>query len=578
MTLIGWIQIALLLGVVLASTKPLGEYMYNVLEGAEPPLAGITGPLERLVYRLCGVGARPTEQTWLEYAAALLGFNLVGCLSLYVLLRVQHLLPLNVLTSDDGKPPAVSAHLAFNTAVSFTTNTNWQSYSGESTLGYLVQMVGLTVHNFVSAATGVGVALALARGLTRRESPTIGNFWRDLVRSTLFILLPLSFVLALGLVGTGVPQNLQAYDRATTLEGAPQTIAQGPVASQEAIKELGTNGGGFFNANSSHPFENPTPGSNFLEILAILAIPAGLTYTFGRMAKDTRQGWTLLGAFVALLLAGIALCYWSEASFHGGAGNFEGKETRFGLSASALFACATTGTSCGAVNSMHESFTPLGGLVPLVNIMLGEVVFGGVGAGLYAVLVYAILAVFIAGLMVGRTPEYLGKKIEAREVKLATLYVLIFPALILIPAAIAALDPPSLVATSPSMLKSLGQTGPHGLSEILYAYTSSAGNNGSAFAGLDANKDMWDCSLGLGMLFGRFAMIVPCLAIAGFLARKKTVPPSAGTFPTYGALFGILLVGVIVIVGALTFFPALSLGPILEHLEHPAAGVFGATK
>ncbi len=573
MTLIGWLQILLLLGAVIALTKPLGDYMYRVLETETPPLGRVLGPVERLIYRLSGVEAEPREQTWLEYSAALLGFNLMGCLVLYVLLRVQHLLPMNM-----GGAPQMSGHLAFNTAISFTTNTNWQSYAGETSLGYLPQMLGLTVHNFVSAATGVGVALALARGLTRRESPTIGNFWRDLVRSTLYILLPISFVLALVLVACGVPQNFDAYDQATTLEGASQVIAQGPVASQEAIKELGTNGGGFFNSNSSHPFENPTPLSNFLEILAILCIPAALSYTFGRMARDTRQGWTLLGAFLFMLLVGIVVCYSSEASFHGGLGNFEGKETRFGLSGSALFACSTTGTSCGAVNSMHESFTPLGGVVPLINIMLGEVVFGGVGAGLYAVLVYAILAVFIAGLMVGRTPEYLGKKIEAREVKLGTLYVLIFPAIILIPAAIAALDPPSFVSSSPHMLESLNQHGPHGLSEILYCYTSGAGNNGSAFAGLNTNTDMWDCSSGLVMLFGRFAMIVPCVAIGGYLARKKTVPPSAGTFPTYGLLFGVLLVGVIIIVGALTFFPALSLAPILEHLQNPNVVYYGATK
>jgi K+-transporting ATPase ATPase A chain len=573
MSFVGWFQIALTLGFVVALAKPLGEYMYQVLESETPPLDRLVGPIERLIYRLSGVAAVPEEQTWVDYTLALLGFNLVSCLVLYALLRVQHLLPLN-----PAGTPLVSAHLAFNTAVSFTTNTNWQNYAGESTLGYLVQMAGLTVHNFVSAATGVGVALALGRGLTRRESPTIGNFWRDLVRTTIYILLPIAFVLALALVATGVPANLQAYDQATTVEGASQIIAQGPVASQEAIKELGTNGGGFFNANSAHPFENPTPLSNFLEIAAILCIPAALAYTFGRMAKDTRQGWTLLGAFLALLLVGILVCYWSEASFHGGQGNLEGKETRFGVAGSALFAAATTGTSCGAVNSMHESFTPLGGMVPLVNIMLGEVVFGGVGAGLYAALVYAILAVFIAGLMVGRTPEYLGKKIEAREVKLATLYVLIFPVIILVPAAIAALNPPSLVATSPPMLDSLGQHGPHGLSEIIYCYTSSAGNNGSAFAGLNANTDMWDVSGGLVMLFGRFAMIVPCLAIAGFLARKKVVPPSAGTFPTYGLLFGLLFIGVILIVGALTFFPALSLGPLLEHLQNPAVTYYGAVK
>lgn len=573
MTLTGWLQILAVFAAVIAIAKPLGAYMHLALETETPPLGGLLGPIERAIYRLCGVEARPAEQTWLEYAACLLAFNLIGCLSLYGLLRVQHLLPLNPAATGP-----VSAHLALNTAISFTTNTNWQSYAGESTLGYLVQMLGLTVQNFVSAATGIGVAMVLARGLTRRESPTVGNFWRDLVRVTLSILLPLSFVLALALVATGVPQNLQAYDQATTLEGATQVIAQGPVASQEAIKELGTNGGGFFNANSAHPFENPTPVSNFLEVLAILCIPAGLTYTFGRMAKDTRQGWTLLAAFSVLLLAGVALCYWSEASFHGGQGNFEGKETRFGVSGSALFASATTGTSCGAVNSMHESYTPLGGMVPLVNIMLGEVVFGGVGAGLYGALVYAILAVFIAGLMVGRTPEYLGKKIEAREIQLATLYVLIFPPLILIPAAIASLDAPSPVAGAPHMLESLCQKGPHGLGEILYCYTSGAGNNGSAFAGLNANTDMWDCSSGLVMLFGRFAMIVPVLAIAGLLARKKTVPPSAGTFPTHGPLFAALFMGVVLIVGALTFFPALSLGPILEHLEQPAVTYYGATK
>jgi K+-transporting ATPase ATPase A chain len=573
MTLIGWIQIIFVLGIVLALAKPLGDYMYRVLETDGPPLGGALAVVERVVYRLMGVGAEPGEQTWLEYTAALLGFNLVGCLVLYGLLRLQHLLPLNVFPA-----PAMSGHLAFNTAISFTTNTNWQSYTPETSASYLVQMLGLTFHNFVSAATGVGVALALARGLTRRESKTIGNFWKDLVRATLYILLPISFVLALVLVSTGVPENLQAYDQATTIEGASQTIAQGPVASQEAIKELGTNGGGFFNANSAHPFENPTPFSNLLEIVAILCVPAALAITFGRMAKDTRQGWTLVGVFFGLLLAGILVCYASEATFHHGLGNHEGKETRFGLAGSALFACATTGTSCGAVNSMHESFTPLGGMVPLINIMLGEVVFGGVGAGLYAVLVYAILAVFIAGLMVGRTPEYLGKKIEAREVKLATLYVLIFPVIILIPAAIAALNPPSLVATSPPMLDQLGQKGPHGLSEILYCYTSGAGNNGSAFAGLTTNHDMWDCSSGLVMLFGRFAMIVPCLAIAGYLAQKKTVPPSAGTFPTYGVLFGVLLTGVILIVGALTFFPALSLGPVLEHLQSQGFTYFGAAK
>jgi len=562
MTGLGWLQIALTLGLVVALVKPLGTYLHRVLEREEPPLGGGVGALERLLYRLSGV--QTTEQTWLQYTAALLGFNLVSCLALYLLLRVQHLLPL-----DPAETAQVSAHLAFNTAVSFTTNTNWQSYAGESTLGYVPQMLGLTVQNFVSAATGVGVALALARGLTRRESKTVGNFWRDLVRTTLYVLLPIALVLALALVATGVPQNLADFDHATTLECAEQVLAQGPVASQEAIKELGTNGGGFFNVNSSHPYENPTPLSNLLEVLAILVIPGALTYTFGLMAGDTRQGWTLLGAFLALMLAGLITCYWAEGSFHGGLGNLEGKETRFGISGSVLFATATTATSCGAVNSMHESFTPLGGMVPLVNILLGEVVFGGVGAGLYATLIYAILAVFIAGLMVGRTPEYLGNKIEAREVKLATLYVLVFPVLILVPAAVAVLHP-DMIATV------WQKPGPHGLTEVLYACTSAAGNNGSAFAGLTANTDLWNCTLGLGMLFGRFAMIVPCLAIAGALAGKKRVPSNAGTFPTHGLLFGALLTGVIVIVGALTFFPVLSLGPVLEHLQRPRVTYYDA--
>lgn len=562
MTGLGLFQIALTLLLVVALVKPLGTYLHRVLERDEPPLGGGVGAFERLLYRLSGV--QTTEQTWLQYTAALLGFNLVGCLALYALLRVQHLLPLN--PAETGQ---VSAHLAFNTAVSFTTNTNWQSYGGESTLGYAPQLLGLTVQNFVSAATGVGVALALARGLTRRESKTVGNFWRDLVRTTLHVLLPMALVLALALVATGVPQNLADFDHATTLEHAEQVLAQGPVASQEAIKELGTNGGGFFNVNSSHPYENPTPLSNLLEVLAILAIPGALTYTFGLMAGDTRQGWTLLGAFLALLLAGLLTCYWAEGSFHGGLGNLEGKETRFGVAGSVLFATATTATSCGAVNSMHESFTPLGGMVPLVNILLGEVVFGGVGAGLYATLVYAILAVFIAGLMVGRTPEYLGNKIEPREVKLATLYVLVFPVLILVPAAVAVLHP-DMIATV------WQKPGPHGLTEALYACTSAAGNNGSAFAGLTANTDLWNCTLGLGMLFGRFAMIVPCLAIAGALAGKKRVPSNAGTFPTHGLLFGALLTGVIVIVGALTFFPALSLGPVLEHLQRPRVTYYDA--
>jgi K+-transporting ATPase ATPase A chain len=483
----------------------------------------------------------------------------------YVILRLQHVLPFN-----PQKFGAVEPALAFNTAASFTTNTNWQAYSGESTMSYFSQMAGLAWHNFISGAVGIGVALAVARGLTRRPGPngpkTIGNFWVDLIRGTVYLLLPICFVLALVLVSQGLIQNLSAYHEVTTLEGLKQTLALGPVASQEVIKQLGTNGGGFFNANSAHPFENPTPFTNLIAMLLIFVIPGGLTYTYGRMARDQKQGWAIFGAMAVLFFMGVATCYWAEAhsnsAMHGLAtsqsmGNLEGKETRFGVANSALFATVTTDASCGAVNSWHDSFTPLGGLVPLVNIQLGELIFGGVGSGLYAILIYVILTVFIAGLMVGRTPEYLGKKIEAKEMKLAMLYVLIFPLIVL------GFSAWSSVASYGTA--SLNNAGPHGLSEMLYAYTSGAGNNGSAFGGLNANTRWWNVTLAITMLIGRFLMMVPILGISGSMIGKKTVPPGPGTFPTNGGLFVALLVGVILIVGALTFFPALSLGPIVEH-------------
>jgi K+-transporting ATPase ATPase A chain len=566
MTLVGWLQIIVFALVILAITRPLGSYLFRVFEGEHRPLPRVFGPLERGLYRLCGVNPR-AEQTWKEYALALILFSAAGLLVTYAILRLQHLLPLN----PQGLAP-VGPELAFNTAASFTTNTNWQSYAGESTMSYLAQMAGLAWHNFTSAAAGIGVALALARGLTRRpavdEPKTLGNFWVDVIRALVYVLLPISIVGALVLVSQGVIQNLSAYREVTTLDGATQVLAMGPVASQEVIKELGTNGGGFFNANSAHPFENPTPLTNFLELLLIFAIPAALTYTYGRMARDTRQGWAIFAAMAVLFFGGVTTAYWAEAQGNPAlaamaagvdqrAGNMEGKEVRFGVSASALFATVTTGASCGAVNAMHDSFTPLGGLVPLVNIQLGEVIFGGVGAGLYGMLVFVLLSVFIAGLMVGRTPEYLGKKIEAREMKLAVLYVLIFPLLILGLSAWA--------AVAPYGVSSLNNAGPHGLSEILYAYTSGAGNNGSAFAGLDANTPFWNVTLGLAMLAGRFLMIVPVLAIGGGMLGKKVVAPGPGTFPTSGALFTVLLISVVLIVGALTFFPALGLGPVVEH-------------
>jgi potassium-transporting ATPase potassium-binding subunit len=564
MTLAGWLQIIAFFLVVLAITKPIGVFLYRVFEGDRRPLDSTLGRVERGLLRLCGVDAA-REQTWLEYTISMLVFSALGLVVTYLIQRLQGSLPLNP-QHFANVPPA----LAFNTAASFTTNTNWQSYAGETTMSYLTQMAGLAWHNFTSAAVGIGVALAVARGLTRRPGPsgakTLGNFWVDLIRAIVYVLLPACIVLALVLVSQGVIQNFSGYHAVTTLEGGKQLIAMGPVASQEVIKELGTNGGGFFNANSAHPFENPTALTNFLEMVLIFAISAGMTYTFGRMARDQKQGWVLFAAMSILFFAGAATCYWAEAhpnaAMHGLAiagGNMEGKETRFGIANSALFATVTTDASCGAVNAWHDSFTPIGGMVPMVNIALGEVIFGGVGAGLYGILVMTILTVFIAGLMVGRTPEYLGKKIEAREMKLAMLYVLIFPLIIL------GLSAWSSVASYG--VSSLNNNGPHGLSEILYAFISGAGNNGSAFAGLNANTDWWNIALAFAMLAGRFLMIVPIMGIAGSMIGKKTVEPGPGTFPTNGATFVALLVAVIIIVGALTFFPALSLGPIVEHFQ-----------
>jgi len=573
MSVNGWLQILIFFLVILAVTKPLGIYMFRVFEGDQQPLPRFFGPIERGIYRLCGVDPKE-QQTWTQYTLALLLFSAITLLVTYAIERLQHVLPLN--PQQFGPVPA---DLAFNTAVSFTTNTNWQNYAGESTMSYLTQMAGLAWHNFMSAAVGIGVALVLARGVTYQLRPndpkTLGNFWVDLIRATVYVLLPICIPVALILVSQGVIQNFSPYRDLTTLEDAKQTLAMGPVASQEVIKELGTNGGGFFNANSAHPFENPTPLTNFIEMVLIFAIPAALTYTYGRMARDQKQGWALLAAMAVMFFMGISVAYYYEttgnAALRGlavnqAAGNFEGKEVRFGIANSALWATITTNTSCGAVNSMHDSFTPLGGLVPLANIQLGEVVFGGVGAGLYGMLIFVLLSVFIAGLMVGRTPEYLGKKIEAREVKLAMLYVLIFPLVILYFSAWS--------SVAPYGVSSLNNNGPHGLSEILYIYSSSAGNNGSAFAGLNGNTLWYNVTGGLTMLIGRFLMIVPVLAIAGSLVGKKVVPASLGTFPTNGALFAVLLVSVVIIVGALTFFPALALGPFVEHFLAQAGKVF----
>jgi K+-transporting ATPase ATPase A chain len=572
----GWIQFAIFCVLLTASVRPVGAYLARVLQGQRTWLDVVLRPIERLIYKISGVNAED-EMSWQQYAFALLGFSAVSALMTYAFERLQAFLPLN-----PQKLAAVGPDLAWNTAVSFTTNTNWQSYTPEQTMSYLTQMAGLAYHNFTSAAVGIAVAVALIRGIQRTASGTIGNFWVDVTRSILYVLLPASIVYALLLVAQGVPQNLHPYTTASTLEqpGSTQIIAQGPVASQEAIKMLGTNGGGFFNANSSHPFENPTPFTNLMEMLSIFIIPAGLTYTLGRITGSPGHGWAVLAAMAMLFIAGFTAVYWAEsqphALIHGAvqtgsltspSGNMEGKEVRFGVSQSSLFATVTTDASCGAVNTMHDSLTPLGGLVVLTNIMLGEVVFGGVGAGLYGILIFVVQAVFIAGLMVGRTPEYLGKKIEAYDVKMCMLYVLIFPLIIL-----------SLTAAfllSPGIgLSSLNNSGPHGLTEILYAFTSGAGNNGSAFMGLNANTWWYNVALGWTMLIGRLLMIVPVLALAGNLAQKKSAPPSPGTFPVNSGLFAVLLTGVIVILGALTFFPAMSLGPILEHLQLRSGSLF----
>ena len=576
MTTNGWLQILLFFGIILVATKPIGLYMARVFERERTWLDPVLCPIERLLYRLTGVDASE-EMPWTVYGMAMLAFSLVSMLALYLLERVQTWLPWN-----PQHLPNVPAALAFNTAVSFTANTNWQSYVPETTMSYLTQMAGLAYHNFVSAAVGIAVAIALIRGITRREQKTLGNFWVDITRATLWVLLPGSLVLAFALVSQGVIQNFRPYDTAKLVQPQPatpttpaittQTIAQGPVASQEAIKELGTNGGGFFNANSAHPFENPTPLTNFMEMLAMLLIPAGLTVTLGRMTGSPRHGWAVFAAMSVLFFAGITTAYWAESQpnplLHHvdqhvtqlqSGGNMEGKEVRFGIANSALFDTESTATSTGAVIAMNDSFMPLGGLVPLANILLGEVVFGGVGVGLTGMVIFVVLAVFIAGLMVGRTPEYLGKKIESYDVKMAMLYILIFPLIILGFAAVTVLLPNL-------GLSSLNNTGPHGLSEIVYAFASATGNNGSAFAGLNANTNWYNLTMAFAMLAGRFLMIIPVLAIAGNLAEKRYTPPSLGTFPVTTPLFTVLLVGVVLIVGALTFFPVLSLGPVLEHL------------
>ncbi|RWB96835.1 potassium-transporting ATPase subunit KdpA [Mesorhizobium sp.] len=566
MTFNGWMQILVYCGIVVLLVKPLGGYMYRVFSGDRTFLSPILGPVERSLYRISGTSERE-EQHWTTYAAALLFFNLAGFVVLYALQRLQGSLPYNPAGMSSVEPG-----LAFNTAASFMTNTNWQNYGGESTMSYLVQMAGLTVQNFLSAATGIAIAIALIRSFTKASGKSIGNFWVDMTRCTLYLLLPLCMVLTLVYVYLGIPQTLGAYLDATTLEGARQTIAVGPVASQIAIKMLGTNGGGFFNANAAHPFENPDAISNLIQMVSIFAIGAALTNVFGRMNGDQRQGWSILTAMGVLFIAGVAVCYWAEASgnplVHAlgiDGGNMEGKETRFGIALSALFAVITTAASCGAVNAMHDSFTALGGMIPIINMQLGEVIVGGVGAGLYGILMYIVIAVFVAGLMVGRTPEYLGKKIEAKEVKMAMLAILCLPLAMLIFTAIA--------VVLPTGVASMANAGPHGFSEVLYAYTSAAANNGSAFGGLTGNTPWYNITLAIGMLMGRFLVIIPALAIAGSLVAKKTVPASAGTFPTDGPLFVGLLVGVILIVGGLTFFPALAVGPIVEHL----AGIHGQT-
>ena len=591
MTLNGWLQILLFLAAIAAVTVPLGAFMARVFARERTWLDPVLRPLERLIYRLTGVDDRH-EMRWTEYALTMLAFSVVSMLVLYALQRLQGLLPLN----PQGLA-GVAPDLAFNTAASFATNTNWQSYAGETTMSYLTQMAGLAYHNFVSAAVGIALAIAFIRGIAGERRESLGNFWVDMTRATLWVLLPFCVVGALLLVSQGVVQNLKPYDRVqlvdpqtttstgangkeTTMTITEQVIAQGPVASQEIIKAWGTNGGGFFNANSAHPFENPTPLSNFIEMFAIFAISAGLTSTLGRMTGSPRHGWAVWGAMAFLFLAGVTAAYWAEAQGNpllagtdqtAGAmcpgGNMEGKEARFGIAGSALFTTVTTAASCGAVNSMHDSYTPLGGMVPLVNMMLGEVIFGGVGAGMYGMLIFVVLSVFIAGLMVGRTPEYLGKRIEAFDVQMAMLAVLVLPLTILVFTGISAVSPALGTA-------SIWNPGPHGLSEILYAYTSATANNGSAFAGISANTAWYNTTLGVAMLTGRFMIVVPMLALAGSLGRKTRVPPSLGTFPVTTPLFATLLVGVIVIVGVLTFFPVLSLGPIVEHVLMHAGTTF----
>jgi K+-transporting ATPase ATPase A chain len=575
MTFNGWLQIALYCVLLVLLTKPLGGYMTRVFNGERTPLSPVLGPVERGLYRISGVD-ETREQHWIAYAVAMLAFSFAGFVVLYGLQRLQAVLPFN--PQDQA---AVTPDLAFNTSVSFVTNTNWQSYVPETTYSYLVQMAGLTVHNFVSAATGIALAIALIRGFARRSANTIGNFWVDMTRCVLYILLPASIVVGLIFVGLGMPQNLNAYTEATTLEGAKQIIAQGPVASQEVIKMLGTNGGGFFNANSAHPFENPSAITNFIQILLIFSIGASLTNVFGRMVGNQRQGWAIFAVMGVLFLAGVVTTYWGEsagnpafaalhvdqtASALQAGGNMEGKEVRFGIANSALFTTITTDASCGAVNNMHDSLLPIAGMVPMVNIMLGEIIFGGVGSGLYGMLLFVIVAMFVAGLMVGRTPEYLGKKLEAKEVKMAMLGILILP--------MSMLGFTALAVVLPAGTGALANAGPHGFSEALYAYVSATGNNGSAFAGLSANVPFWNSTLGLAMFMGRFLMIIPMLAIAGSLVRKKIVPVSAGTFPSDGGLFVGLVVGVILITGGLTFLPSLALGPIVEHLSMHAGTLY----
>ncbi|THD71455.1 MAG: potassium-transporting ATPase subunit KdpA [Bradyrhizobium sp.] len=567
MTAIGWIQIILYCAIIVALTKPLGGYMTRVFNGERTFLSPVLRPVEASLYWVGGVDEK-REQHWLTYTVAMLLFHVGGVVIIYALMRLQALLPFN-----PAEQSAVAEDLSFNTAISFITNTNWQNYGGESTLSYLVQMLGLTHQNFLSAATGIALAVALIRGFSRSSMRTIGNFWVDVTRCTLYVLMPICVIYTLFLVWQGMPQTLGAYVDATTLEGAKQTIAVGPVASQVAIKMLGTNGGGFFNANAAHPFENPTALSNFVQMISIFALGAALTNVFGRMVGNQKQGWAILGVMGVLFISGVAVTYWAEANGTTAldalgltGGNMEGKEVRFGIVASSLFAVITTAASCGAVNAMHDSFTALGGMIPLINIQLGEIIVGGVGAGLYGMLIFVVISIFVAGLMVGRTPEYVGKKIEAREVKMAMLAILVLPLMYLGWTAVA--------VVYPTAVASMANAGPHGFTEVLYAYTSQTGNNGSAFAGLTGNILFYNVTGAIAMFVGRFFMIVPAMAMAGSLAGKKSIPPSSGTLPTTGGLFVGLVVGVILIIGGLTFFPALALGPIVEHLAGNANTLF----